>query len=179
MRSKSKLRTYAIEGATCRGWYRAAQDSIHTFAAAVLVPSRTVADVVAITSPRVPIARNVTLARAYFMHGGLAGVIACGVIPSTVAALQHWEATGEIRGRKTEAFARALKGDPTALVLDVHMAHALQVAQAKLFRADNWEKATTRIAWVAGDLDMTMAECQAAIWHGYRGVDFVPFPHFL
>ena len=173
MSSVATLKTLAVLGAGHRHWYTAGLPALHAAADVLGVSVDVLADVVALTSPRVQVRRNMVLAVRYLQDREhwrtrdtpeLAREL--GVIRSTAAALRHWEATGRIRGPKTRAFARALQGDPTALVLDVWMARALGVAQAKVNQKLPAAKAAQRVGKVARDLGWTVAETQAAIWAG-------------
>lgn len=154
---------YAGRGKAFRRWY------VHARLVAARVATETgqttgrVADVLAITSPRTSVTRNLRVATGYLRGEGLPS----DVVRATRAALRHYEATGEIRGPKTSAFAKALRGDNNVCVVDSHMARAFG------YRADDaralWvrrpiERRLRRIARMWG---WTLAETQAAVWAGY------------
>tara|TARA_R110000868_G_scaffold82418_1_gene232746 strand:- start:211 stop:732 length:522 start_codon:yes stop_codon:yes gene_type:complete len=134
------------------------------------VTPKKLAEVVALTSPRVPVARNMRMAVSYLRREELRGLDSRGLaselrcLPGVAAALLHWEESGEIRGRKTAPFARAILGDGSALVLDTHMAKVLKVPQSKLFNVANHAKIAKRFDKVSRELGWSVAEVQAAVW---------------
>lgn len=154
------------------GWYRRARASVESYLASeafgpLYRPTLSVAcDVLAITSPRVRVARNVELTRAY-LEGPGEGVYPSGLLPATRAALAHWEATGEVRGPKTEAFARALVGDPDALVLDTHVFQAYGHPPGRIPRAEVRRSIERSLRCLARRRGLTPAEGQAALWCGW------------
>ncbi len=117
----------------------------------------------AVTSPRISVKRNwdvtVNLMNGADMHKE-------GLISATRVALAHYRETGEIRGRKTEAFARALQGDTSALVLDVWMARALELEPLKVTTRANMLASTKLVTQVAQDRGWCVRDTQAAIWAG-------------
>lgn len=154
------LERLALQGAEGRHWYRYATAEVAAAADRLGVTVERFSDVLAITSPRVSVRKNIGLAVRYLRTGDTTGML-LGVR----SALQHYETTGEIRGPKTEAFARACRGDLSAVVLDVWMARAFGVDQAKLSDSPRVHReATRRIRAVARRLDWKPAEVQAAIW---------------
>lgn len=132
-------------------------------------------DVLAITSPRVAVRRNVRITLQYMNSGAL--------FPSTMgnirASLDYWLAENEIRGPKTEAFRRAILGDTQAIVLDVWMAKALHLPQ-KLFSTKQWQlRSAKRIQASAKLLKLSPRDAQAAIWAGqYQLTNGTPAPYF-
>jgi hypothetical protein len=159
MRTCKLLERYALAGAHGRDWYGDTRDAVVELAGVLHVTPEYLAGVLAITSPRVHVVRNITLTVAYISRGSLEGTL-----PGVQAALAHFEDTGEIRGPKTSAFARALMGDGDAIVLDVWMARALNVDQARLGGVTVRREAERRVRRVARRLGWTPAEVQAAIW---------------
>jgi hypothetical protein len=121
-----------------------------------------VAEIVALLSPRVPVARNVRLASAYVRRRSLDGVM-----KGVRASVAHWEETGEIRGLKTGPFARALKGEEWAVVLDTHMAKLFGVDQKVFATKRGVHRWTSVIMDVADHIGITPAQCQAALWGAY------------
>jgi len=120
-------------------------------------------NVLAVISPRMSVKRNWDLTVAYFETGKLPRG---GVIKSTRVALAHYRKTGEIRGPKTSAFARALHGDTTALVLDTWMARALDVPHSRVTTKANMLVALKLMTEVANRNGISVRDAQAAVWAG-------------
>ena len=152
----------AREGASGAGWYDSANVSIRAFCDRTGYDVARVCDVLALTSPRVTVRRNVSLALAYLATGS-----APGIVPSVRAALAHYEATGVIRGLKTSAFARALAGDVDAVVIDVWMWRALGLDWPSV-TPKRYRRAAATVRGIATRADMTPAATQAAIWVATR-----------
>jgi hypothetical protein len=119
-----------------------------------------VADVVAILSPRVSVRQNVKLAREYLETGS----IERGVMRQRVEALWRYERDGVVRGPKVSAFARALRGDDGAVVVDTWVLRAYGLST----RASDLRTAERRIRALAGHLGWPPAATQAALWVGTR-----------
>ncbi len=161
MRSFKKLVEYAHLGYASRNWYGEARFSIHAQCLARRWDSERFINILALTSPRVSVKKNWGLAAAYMATGSVKGML-----PNVIVSLRHYEETSEIKGRKTEAFARALRGDTTALVLDVWMARALGVEERKVTSKANMARALRLVKRVAAVLGLNVRDCQAAIWAG-------------
>lgn len=162
MNSVNRLKTLATIGMAGASWYDDARDYIWSETERNGWDMSRFIDVFAILSPRVSVVRNWEGTVEYFRSGKLP----YGFIKSTRAALAHYESTGEIRGRKTSAFALALHGDTTALVLDVWMARAPGVGERVVTRLDNIRAAHRRIAAVGRALGLSVRDTQAAVWWG-------------
>jgi hypothetical protein len=161
LRTPRTLLPLALAGADGRDWYSHAHAEILRVAPHLGVPPQVFADYLALFSPRVSVARSIKWAIHYvrtysYMHD-------CTV--SHRLAVMHYRRTGEIRGPKTSAFARAIMGDPNAVVLDVWMARALAVPQRTLEYPRVHRTATSRLICVAETLAWSPAQVQAAIWH--------------
>lgn len=152
----------AREGASGAGWYVDAHASIRDYCARTGHDVARVCDVLALTSPRVTVRRNVALALAYLATGS-----APGIVPSVRAALAHYEATGAIRGPKTSAFSRALAGDPDSVVIDVWMWRALGL-QWPSVTPKRYRRAAATVRGIATRAGMSPAGTQAAIWVATR-----------
>lgn len=162
MTSIRTLERLALQGVTGRHWYAYAAAEVRESAARLDVPVEEFSDVLAITSPRVSVGSNVRITLHYFRSDK---TLPSGVISGTRAAMRHYQTTGEIRGPKTSAFAKACRGDLSAVVLDVWMARAFGVDQAKLSDSPRVHReACRRIRAVARRLGWEPAEVQAAIW---------------
>lgn len=162
MQGVKKLLALARIGQAGVNWYDDARDYIWHECSVNGWDMDTFINVFAITSPRVSVVANWKGTVSY-MHDG---TLPWGFIKSTRTALKHYELTHEIRGPKTSAFARALHGDTTALVLDVWMAKALDVPHSKVTSKANMKRALTRVKRVAKIQGWTVRDTQAAIWWG-------------
>lgn len=171
---RTSLRTLALEGAALdgRGWYDRAHAEVRRYSDSThgMVPTGELCDILSIVSPRVSVKVSVRLAEYWLA----AGVPHPSTMRSTRVALAHYAATGEIRGPKTSAFARALRGDTDAVVVDVWVWRAMGRAPGGIGAYRAAERTLRR---VARSLGWPPAETQAAIWvgvrarHGYRPVD--------
>lgn len=158
----STLLQYAMLGWDYRHWYEEAHTAIDSICQENGWDASKFADVMAITSPRVQVSRNVFATVYYMRHKALPR----GTMRSTRKAMENWEHGKGIAGRKTGPFAAAIKGDGDALVLDVWMAAALGVDQRVVTRLDIQAQARRRMQSVADTLGCTMAQAQAAVWCG-------------
>lgn len=125
MRSANHLCTLAREAMDWCQWYTHAKADIELVCKHKGWDFDRFVDILAITSPRVAVVRNIRAAM-YYMD---IEKYVSGTIRTTRRAMEHYEETGEIRGLKTSAFARALKGDLEAIVLDTWMAEAFEIGQ--------------------------------------------------
>lgn len=154
---------HARDGARGRGWYRDARAAIEDFARDVGASPDDVADVLAITSPRVHVSRNVRITRTYFTTGELPGTM--GSIREAVA---RWERGEGIRATspKVANFAAALKGDPDAVVVDVWVCRSFMLDRHPTIR--EYKRVAGYVRSIATRLGWPPAETQAAIWTGVR-----------
>ncbi len=149
-------------------WYAVARTTIRAMALRHGVSEAIAAGVVAATSPRLPWARNLTVSDEI-----LAGRVPSGVLPRSLERARHILArTGPplriLRGPKVRAFYRALRGDPSAPVVDVWMLRAAGVGT---------KSPTPRLyAIISGALErlavivrMPVTALQATIWIAARG----------
>lgn len=121
------------------------------------------AGVVAVVSPRTTV------------WGGLLQAcrwIARGVppwLPSVAASLRRFESTtGDIAGPKTRAFAAALSGDTSAVVLDVWVLRAIGAPAGSVPRGARYVELADRVRGAALLLDASPAAVQAALWLAVR-----------
>jgi hypothetical protein len=149
------------EGVDGIAWYADAREQIARYSALQGVTVEYTAGVMAVTSPRLHVSRNVAATRRY-----VEGRSVEGLMRSVRAALAHFEDTGEIRGPKTGAFQRALLGDPAAVVVDVWMLRAFK--QDERAKPAIYRRVTRGIRAVAAMAGVTPADCQAAIWTATR-----------
>ena len=161
MRSIRKLQEMALIGQDHADWYRWAKSDIKAACKQLGCKPKLFSDLMAITSPRVSVKRNIRFA---IMIIGRPDNKPHDMMRNIWASVQHYYRTGEIRGPKTGPFARALMGDLSAIPLDVWMARALSVTQVSLATKRVREPAQARIRKVADNLGWKPAEVQAAIW---------------
>tara|TARA_Y100001973_G_scaffold106077_1_gene181918 strand:- start:1042 stop:1689 length:648 start_codon:yes stop_codon:yes gene_type:complete len=172
MQSIYHLNRLAVAGYKGRYWYRNSHRAIKSLAAATGLSKKQVAQVCAVTSPQVPVARNwkytVDITTAMGRGASLLDLAHSypGLIPSVRSGLVHLARGGGPRGPKTEPFSRALVGDTTALTLDVWMAYALNVPQPLFSR--KWARAliVPHCLKAADMLGMKPAHWQASVWTG-------------
>lgn len=157
-----RLNAYATIGANLRDWYAQARQEIGRLCSREGWDYDRFVCILAVTSPRVSVLRNYKFADHYMRTGHFLP----DMMRTIRASVKHYEATGEIRGPKTGAFARNLLGDETALVLDIWMARALGVEQKVVNRRDNMRAAYRLVGTIAAERGWTIAETQAAIWCG-------------
>ena len=158
--SVATLVKLAEQGAAGRKWYTDAKQQIIEAARILDVTPWYYADILSLFSPRVSVLRNIRLANHYIGVGSFHPTVMRGV----KAAVLHYEATGEIRGPKTGAFARALLGVTDAVVLDVWMAKAFGCEQRQFTRPAVYSICEQRIRKAATILGWTPCEVQAAVW---------------
>jgi len=160
MRSVKGLRSMARKSPDAAGWYDTAKDAMTLLCREKGWDFNTLCEVMALTSPRCAVTRNVRVACMY-MEGM---TLPKDVIRSTRLALKHWEETGKIRGKKTGAFAKALKGEADVVVLDKWMSLALGVPQRSLERKGVHHSAVRRVRHGARLEGMSPAGFQACVW---------------
>lgn len=162
MNTVKQLMAYADIGQVGYAWYDDARDYIWSVCEREDWDMDEFINIMAITSPRVSVVRN-WQGTVEYMHSG---TLPWGFIKSTRAALDHYKKTHEIRGPKTSAFARALHGDTTALVLDTWMAKALGVPHTQVTNKANMTEALRMVEQVAKRYGWSVRDTQAAIWYG-------------
>lgn len=161
---------YALIGRAHRRWYRVARGVIRRLADVGYegypdvqgLRYRRFAELVAITSPRTSVARNLKFAWGEFIGHGPPS----DMIRSTRQALAHYYRTGEIRGPKTSRFALVLRGDDNIAVVDTWMARALSVPDNQARNKSTQELAERVIGCVARYHGWALSEAQAAVWAG-------------
>ena len=117
---------------------------------------RRAAAVLAITSQRVHVRRNWRMAQAY-----MAG-FPIRALPRVLTNLQRWEHDHIVRGPKIGPFAKALRGDDHAVVVDIWMLRAYGLDTPTPRNVRRVERSIRRTASQTG---MLPAQVQAAVWH--------------
>lgn len=157
------LEQYAIVGQHRRHWYRLQQQQIESWCERHQIDPDYFTGVFAVLSPRVSVLQNWRMAVRYCQHDDMSGFMY-----ATRQALNHFVATGQIRGPKTKQFYRALRGDGDALVLDVWMARAMNIPHVKVTQVRHFDRAFKTMRKLSESFNWTIAETQAAVWTGVR-----------
>ena len=164
MASVATLTRYAAHGIDGAQWYRHGTAQIEFVAHANGWEADHLAGIMAATSPRCSVVRNIRMALHYCHHGDIRVIPMRGVR----SAVNHFEKTGRLRGPKTSAFFANLRGNCEPVTLDVWMAYALKVEQSAFSRVATRERAAQRVAAAGRALGLRPCESQAAIWTGFR-----------
>ena len=137
-----------LQGIRGKNWYRSAGDQIEAFADRRGYDKETVCAILAITSPRVAVTRNIRIAMKY-----LAGRDDWndGVMSTICRGVAKYEAGEGINGPKTSAFCDNLMGRMDSICLDSWMAKAFgvdtnKVTQIGVSKPIKGESATLRIS---------------------------------
>lgn len=146
-------------------WYDSARAVAHTVSVNMGIDMERAASIVAAFSPRVHWVRNVRLATAFSLGFETSGLTMCRNIASNAA--KHGFAA--LNGDKTNAFARAIAGDPDAVTIDVWMIVAAGMDASKGVNKSDYALLAKSVRMIAREHDMTPRECQALIWIVARG----------
>ena len=153
-----------------RAWYPLASDLCASIGRGSVAVDR-VASVISALSPRCQWSTNVVWARRV-VDAATSGAPEPPAVSTRANRAKAWAAVhGEdaVRGPKTEAFVRAIVGDPSAVVVDVWAMRAASVdPERKLTRRQYAEIASayTAAAAVAGE---SPRDLQAIAWIATRG----------
>jgi len=167
----------AQAGKQYRPWYHCANVNLRALAHSLHIDPDYLIDMAAIMSPNCSTIRAVRKATIFTVTKRYAP----DCTRSTKSAVQHYLATGEIRGPKTCPYAAALKGDPDAIVIDRWMLRAFNRSKVNL---RIMHECADTVAQTAHILGWEPAETQAAIWgttltqHG-RKVPFLNLEPYL
>jgi len=160
MRTYKHLAKLASTALDYANWYDIANRDIHIASNRLGFNPDRFADIIAITSPRISVRKNIRRAITYMQTG----ILGSDLIRSTHAAIDHYEQTGCIRGAKTYPFSLALKGNKYAIVLDVWMSVAFEINQRRFDNKSVHKECCRRIKQTAKLLNMKPAATQACIW---------------
>ena len=144
-------------------WYEFARRDIEYVCGSEIWCPRRFSAVLSITSPRVAVARNVRTAFRYMSSGRCFA----NTMSGTVESLARFELTGQVSptAQKVSAFFLAITGDSESIVLDVWIAKALRVSQAK-FKNRTLAKCVDRMRAAAEFYGLTPRDYQACVWAG-------------
>lgn len=158
----NELVCLAADNIDGRYWYTEAQAEIAAICKLENWSPEYFAGIIATTSPRVSVRRNVRIALHYCHTGDFLANVMRGIRTSVAKFTDN----RTISGLKTMPFWQALCGDSSAIVLDTHMANLLAVPQ-KLFATKGGNRYYAGIiAGVASELGIANAEAQACLWYG-------------
>jgi hypothetical protein len=154
------LTTLARNGESGRMWYKDSQREIEAYSVRNGFDCGIVCDTLAILSPRVTVAYSVRLADEWLRFGR-----ATGAMRARVAALRSYATSGRFGGPKVNAFSKALRGDPDAVVVDAWMYRAARETRTT---PKSYREVSYKVQQAAAGLGWPAAETQAAIWQGAR-----------
>lgn len=146
-------------------WYDKAHAVAMTVGINLGIDIERAASIVSAFSPRVHWVRNVRNATAFSLGYETSGLSMCRTIAEN--ALVH--GFNALKGPKTNAFARAIAGDSSAVVIDVHMINAAGMDSSKGINDSQYRLLEKSVRMLAKEFSMTPRECQALIWIIERG----------
>ena len=150
---------------SARPWYSLASEEIRTICLVEDWRVDRFTAILAVTSPRCAVRRNVRNTLQYMANGELLA----NTMRSVRRSVEIWETRGEILGPKTSAFYAALMGDENAVVLDTHMAGLFAVDQKTAFNRKrelaHWTRVVRRVADLIGE---SARDTQAALWYSRK-----------
>lgn len=152
--------TLARNGESGRKWYEDSRREIQDYSDRHGFDCGIVCDTLAIFSPRVTVAYSVRLTHEWLTTGK-----APGAMQARVKAATAYRLSGSFGGPKVNAFAAALRGDPSAVVVDAWMYRA---AREHRVTPKSYREVAHRVSQAANGLGWPAAETQAAIWQGAR-----------
>lgn len=162
--SVRELSGLLVKGIHASDWYPAARESIRQWSEREGQDYARVCDVLALASPRKAVADSVRIAIHYLRTGKMIDVVS-----SVRKQWLHWESTGLINGPKCRAFAAALRGDDSALVVDTWIMQALRAPINS--KGTRWVlgAAGRRFNRLSAITGLPVASAQAAVWAGVQG----------
>lgn len=151
-----------VEAATV--WYDDATAIADDIARRMDIPREHGAAIISAFSPRMPWARNVALALA-FADGEEVRAMGSHIRAAQACAVDGIDA---LRGPKTNAFARAIAGDPDAIVVDVWMMRAAGMT-TDAPTVVQYREISAAVDALAREYGMTPRVMQALVWIVVRG----------
>ena len=122
------------------------------------------ASIVSSFSPRNRWSRNVVQALE-FANGGMPNGLQNNLRMAQYSLLQGF---GALRGMKTNAFARAIAGDDSAVTIDVWMIKSAGLNKNSVNKTE-YNELVDAVNLVADELELTPRVTQALIWIVFRG----------
>jgi hypothetical protein len=146
-------------------WYHEAQEVAEDVAENLGVSLEVGASVVAAFSPRERWSSNVAKALAFSQNKPVAG-LQNNYRMAKAALTLGFDA---LKGQKTNAFARAIAGDPSAVVIDVWMIRAAGMDASKGVNKSQYDMLADTVRLMASEHGLTPRTTQALIWIVKRG----------
>jgi hypothetical protein len=146
-------------------WYHEAQEVAEDVAENLGASLEVGASIVSAFSPRERWASNVAKALAFSMGKPVVG-LQNNYRMAQAALTKGFDA---LNGQKTNAFARAIAGDPNAIVIDVWMIRAAGLDASKGVNKTQYNALSDAVCKVAKDHGITPRTAQALIWIIVRG----------
>jgi hypothetical protein len=146
-------------------WYHEAQEVAEDVAENLGASLEVGASVVAAFSPRERWASNVAKSLAFSMGKPVAG------LQNNLRMAERALELGfdALNGQKTNAFARAIAGDPNAVVIDVWMIRAAGMDASKGVNKTQYNMLADTVRLMASEHGLTPRTTQALIWIVARG----------
>jgi len=146
-------------------WYHEAQEVAEDVAENLGVSLEVGASIVSAFSPRERWASNVAKALAFSMGKPVAG------LQNNYRMAERSLELGfdALNGQKTNAFARAIAGDPNAVVIDVWMIRAAGLDASNGVNKTQYNTLSDSVRKVAKEFGITPRTAQALIWIIVRG----------
>ena len=161
----SNLERWLTLGESNRYWYQETHDDIQR----ILPHERVelIIDLLAATSIRSSISSNVfQMFRALIQYK--LGEPFNGFLPAVKNGLEHVRNGAELPTIKVRHFARAMKGDESAVVVDVWMCKAFGIHSTGGPKEDEYRTVLKVVQELAHDRDVQPREYQAMLWAGIR-----------
>jgi hypothetical protein len=146
-------------------WYHDAQEVAEDVAENLGVSLEVGASIVAAFSPRERWSSNVQKALAFSMGKPVAG-LQNNLKMANDSIVLGFDA---LNGQKTNAFARAIAGDPNAVVIDVWMIRAAGMDASKGVNKSDYNMLAECVRNIASEHGITPRTAQALIWIVKRG----------
>lgn len=175
MRNELGVECFFLIGYASRYWYDDAIDQIGKVCRAEKWDCSHFAGIIAATSPRCSVRRNIRLSLHYMRNKSLP----VGTMRMIVNAVDKWETSRKISGPKVSAFYANLTGDYDCITWDTHMFQCF--AGKSSFRKSELSRAESIIRSISKKYNLMLAQTQAAIWSGWRmseGLNPSPFSVF-